>query len=364
MSNNYYNQAPLGGFNQFGGSMYGNNFQQQQTVQSTAMRQLLNEQQIKELQQAPQQFSTKLTHNEYLRAICTHKDPHTGAFTLQEMNDGRFHCTICGENFRLIDPSTSKEEIDRICTNFNDLFQTIKAYYGDAPDAFKDYYIMCGFIPKTAYLWDIARKYFERIPIGMNVQDPNNQYGWQLLGNILGGNNMMNSVAPGMGMGNNMMMGGVPGYNNGYPNGMYNGAPAYNGYNPNPGYPQNQMPPQNPVNPGYPNNSNFAQNPNIPVQPQPQAPQPNGGYGMPMPNYVGSPYNNAPAYGAPPQAAANANPVGYVEQPQQDFTTTTQKVAMPGPNLNAGTQQNPVMPEPPKNPNIKDPKATVSKQFK
>lgn len=364
MSNNYYNQAPFGGMNQFGGTMYGNNFQQQQTVQSTAMRQLLNEQQIKELQQAPQQFSTKLTHNEYLRAICTHKDPHTGAFTLQEMNDGRFHCTICGENFRLIDPSTSKEEIDRICTNFNDLFQTIKAYYGDAPDAFKDYYIMCGFIPKTAYLWDIARKYFERIPIGMNVQDPNNQYGWQLLGNILGGNNMMNSVAPGMGMGNNMMMGGVPGYNNGYPNGMYNGAPAYNGYNPNPGYPQNQMPPQNPVNPGYPNNSNFAPNPNIPVQPQPQAPQPNGGYGMPMPNYVGSPYNNAPAYGAPPQAAANANPVGYVEQPQQDFTTTTQKVAMPGPSLNAGTQQNPVMPEPPKNPNIKDPKATVSKQFK
>lgn len=349
MSNNYFNQPAFGGF---GGTMYNNNLPQ---PQNTVMKQLLTDNEIKTLRESPQQFSTKLTHNEYLKAICTHKDPHTGVITLQEMNDGRYHCTICGETFYLIDPSTTKEEIDRICGNFNDLFQTIKTFYGDAPDQFKDFYLMCGFIPKLPYLWDIAKKYFERIPMGMNAQPTNEQYGWQLLGNILG-NNMM----PGMGMGNNMYMAGVPQYNN-QPQGNYGYPQAPNnpyGYNPQQQYgqPMPNAPQPNyqqpPVNPSYPNQTQFNNN------------------GYSMPNYYtgnaqGSPYNNPnPGYVNQAPAAPASNPVGYVETPQQDFTQTTQRVSMPGPNVNANTQT-PPMPEPPKNPNIKDPsKATVNKQFK
>lgn len=348
MSNNYFGQPQgFGGYNnQFGGTMYNNNGFQQ--PQNTVMRQLLTENQIKELQQAPQTFSTKLTHGEYLKAICTHKDPNTGAITLQETNDGRYHCTICGETFRLIDPSESREAIENICMNFNDVFQSIKTYYGDAPDSFRDFYLMSGFISKIPYLWDIAKKYFERIPMGMNgVQPTNDQYGWQLLNNIFG-NNMMGNVVPGMGMGNNMYM-GQPAYpqNNGW------GQPQQPQYN-QPTYTN-----QPPVNPGYPNTTQF----NAP----PQQPYPNqvNQPGYSMPNYYagnaqGNPYNN------PPQMPST-NPIGFVEQPQQDFTsTTTQKVSvpMPGPSVNAGTQPSVQMPEPPKNPNIKDPKATVNKSFK
>ena len=43
--------------------------------------------------------------------------------------------------------------------------------------------------------------------------------------------------------------------------------------------------------------------------------------------------------------------------------TTVQNVAMPGPNVNAGTQPTPAMPEPPKNPNLQSTKANVDKNF-
>jgi len=57
---------------------------------------------MSEIQKAPQAFQTKLTRDEYLRALCTHKDQN-GNIKLEKLADGRYHCPICNSDFNLID---------------------------------------------------------------------------------------------------------------------------------------------------------------------------------------------------------------------------------------------------------------------
>ena len=313
-------------------SAYGQNLVPQQKPRNV---QFLTKEEIAELQKRPQSFQSKLTREEYLRSICTHKDPD-GQFKIDEINDGtgRGRCAICGEEWNMIDLNASDEEVASICSNFYDLFQTIKTYYGDVPVGLKEIYIISGFISKVPQLWKIAKKYFEN-SAGYNQLNPqvqdSDQMGFRMLGNIFGGLGMQASV-PGM----NVYGGSVNPY---YAmNNQFNAVPPMGQFNT---ANQQVVPPVVPQQYVVPNQgqNQFAAT-STPV------------YGM----------GNAVQQPAP-QPMQNNNPIGYVDN-TQDFTQTVQQnVVMPGPEVNAQTQTAPPMPEAPKNPNLQDAKATVNKTF-
>lgn len=356
MSNMNYGMYP--GNIGFGGVSYA------EPQQTPVMNQLLTPEEVTELQKTPQQFSTKLTRDEYLRAVCTHKD-YNNRVTLEKLPDGRHHCTICQADFYLLQLSTSDDEVSTICNNFNDLFQTIKTYYGNAPESLKDLYVMNGFILKMRYLWNVARQYFERVTnaSAFGVQQNPDQYGFQLLNNIFGGG-VMGGMMPGMNP-----YGGVPGAG---PMPGYYGQPTQQ-----PPMAQYAVPPQGPIgqpqmppNNGVPNNNmvmppnyGYPVDPNVQFYTNHQAPM----YGYSTPAGVAG-------YANPNNGMPSGNPIGFVDQSNNDFTRNqgqqqqvTANVSMPvvpGQTMNAGTQPAAAaMPEPPKNPNVKDVKANVNKKF-
>lgn len=313
-------------------SAYGQNVIPQQKHQNV---QFLTKEEIAELQKRPQSFQSKLTREEYLRSICTHKDTD-GQFKIDEINDGtgRCRCAICGAEWNMIDLNASDEEIASICSNFYDLFQTIKSYYGDVPIGLKEIYIISGFISKVPQLWKIAKKYLEN-STGFNQLNPqiqdSDQMGFKMLGNIFGGLGMQASV-PGM----NVYGGSINPY---YAmNNQFNAVPPMGQFNTTT---QQVVPPVAPqqyvVSPQGQNQ--FAAT-STPV------------YGM----------ANAVQQTVPP--TVQNNPIGYIDNNTQDFTQTVQQnIAMPGPDVNAQTQSAPPMPEAPKNPNLQDAKGTVNKTF-
>lgn len=302
------------------GMAYAGAPQQQQTV----LNNFLTPEQMSEIQQFPQQFPTKLTKDEFLRSICTHKQ--NGRITLEQMNDGQHHCTICSKDFFLFQLDTPEETIYGICKNMHDLLQSIKTYLLNAPDALKDIYMMLGFIEKLPLLWKSAVKTFEQASnaTAFGLQQNANQNPFQMLGQMMNGG----------------MMGGMGGY---YaqpaavpPMAMYQ----------QPGYGQPPMaPPQAPIAGA------------APAQPPVYGATPRYGYGQ---AFVQPPQAPVPpaAYSAPtpPPGYPSANPVGYVENQGVAQTQVNISPLAPG-------QQVP-LPEPP-NPNLQTPneKADVNKSF-
>jgi hypothetical protein len=308
------------------GVSYGYNYGQQ-PQQPPVFNQLLTADEMAKLQKDPNIFSTKLTELEYLRAVCTHKD-HQNHITLEKLPNGKHRCSICQSEFYLVDLNTTKEEIEATCNNIYDLLQSIKTYYGNTPDAMREFYLMIGFIPKIKELWEVAKTYFDKATgYGGGLSMNNDQSGFAVLSNIFG-NGAMAGIAPGIGMGAN------PGGYYGAPaQPWYNGAPVPQGAMQTPGWgqpaqPQGQMPPAQAPAPG--GNPAFAQPP---------------AYGY-NPNFYG------PAPGVTP--TPSANPIGYVDNNQRDFTNQAGQPTSP-------TQ--PPMPAAPTNPNLEQNKAEVGKTF-
>lgn len=187
---------------------------------------VLSNEQIKSLQQKQQQFSLALTQEEYLRAVCNHRNMDgTGDTLVYDPETGEATCTICGYRFRPIEPNVTpaeiKEDVDRIV----DILQTIKLMYVDLPpEAAKDYFPVIALIEKVPQLFEFAAKNMAKHEI----------YNWQYSNKNMGAFNMFNNLQ-------NMFSGG-------YQQPMYGGMPQGN--------------PQPYMNP-YMNN---------------------GGYGAPMPN--------------------------------------------------------------------------------
>ena len=326
----------MGGYN----PVYGNNGYNPMIVQpqqpavvvnpESQNVQFLSPEQIAELQKQPVGFQGRLTREEYLRAICTHKD-HNGHFSIDETKDGtgRVKCNICGAEWMLIDLNTTDEEIKAICDQFFDLFQSIKTYYGNVPVSLKEIYIIAGLIPKIPQLWKVAKNYFEKSSNYYQLNPQQQQFGdnaFQTLGNLLGG---MGSNFTAF---NGMQTGGI-----------------------NPYFAANQQP-------------QYAAPAMAQVQ-QPQYVQQNGVWvpqaqtivAQPQQPVATAPQAQQPTYGIGGVAQMGSNPIGYVEpnnQVQPDFTNKivqqTQTVGMPGPSVAA--PQTPPMPEAPKNPNLQEPK--------
>jgi hypothetical protein len=250
---------------QFNGMAYGNN-----APQNPTMSQLLSPEEMSEIQKAPQAFQTKLTRDEYLRALCTHKDQN-GNIKLEKLADGRYHCPICNSDFNLIDLNSAKGDIEQICLNMNDLYQSIKTYLPNPTSSMRDIYMMIAFFNKIPQLWGIAKNAFEKITNVNGVLQPadeNNAF--QILGNIFN--------QPGFGgLYPNNFQAGI-----GNPAMMYNAAPTTAMYN------TQQFP-----------NQGMMQNP---AQTMPKFPSP--------------------------------NPIGTVEAPQ-DFTANQQATYTVNPNVAA-----------------------------
>lgn len=322
--NNYGNNGYYPGYGYFNGNPQ---FMQQRPDQ-TIFNQLLTADEVAKLKKNPNFSSTKLSEDEYLKAICNHH--YNNEIALEKLPNGKHRCTVCQAEFNLVDINTTPEAIERTCNDFYDLLQSIKTYYGNAPDSLREFYLMVGFIPKVKHLWNIARQYFDRVT-GGNIYGALNQNGDQngfvTLSNILG-NGPMSGISPGI-----------------------------------VGYPQQQFYPQQQPQQGYYYNGPIPQQAMMQTPPQQMPTQQNQQYyqqptyQQQIPSQQPPQYQyNGPQYTGQP---APSNPIGYVEQ--QDFTKTqagqpvsaTQTPPMPNPNIAA-------------NPNIQNPniKADVGKKFK
>ena len=301
--------------------------------QTVALNNFLTPEQMSEIQQYPQQFPTKLTKDEFLRSICTHKA--NGRITLEQMSDGQHHCTICSKDFFLYQLDTPDDTIYGICKNMHDLLQSIKTYMVAAPEALKDIYMMLGFIEKLPLLWKSAVKAFEQTSnaTAFGLQQGTNQDTFQMLGAVMGGG-MMGGMGPYYGQ-----QAAVP------PMAMYQ-QPAYGAP-----YGGQMMPPQAPI-PGAapmaaPQPPVYGQTPGYGFSQsygQPQAPVPPAMYSAPQ----------------PPPGYPNTNPVGYVE-PTQGVAQTQVSISPMSPG-----QTIPLPPDPPVNPNLQsapNEKADVNKVF-
>lgn len=319
----YVNQYPV--YNPQGGN-------QQQGRPENYNNQLLTPEQMKELRAKPNNFNTKLTYEEACRSICSHKDENRNISleTIEPTEHGHnCRCAMCSAEFRLLPENTPIEEINRICDNFLNLLHSAKAYMCYTPQEFKDFYLMVGMVPKVSDFWKIAVSQFNRSYNDVNKQQMNqgpdgNTNAFNTLGQFFGGG----------------AFGGGFGYNQ-----PFQSAPQQ--------YPQYQQQYNTFGQPVDANGNTY--NPNVKYD----------AFGRPMPT-------QAPAMGVFNQSAPqqqpmpSANPIGYVDT-NTDFTMQSQNntVApqMPGPNTNAGTQQVPPMPEPPKNPNVVDNGAATTKAF-
>ena len=121
--------------------------QQQPQEERAVFTQLLTDAEVAKLKKNPvTPFNYKLNEKESLKAICTHKENGSAGPNLIRLPDGRYRCPICQEEFNLINPDANIEEIKSIISNFNDLMQSIKVYYGNPPMALREFFVFIGFI--------------------------------------------------------------------------------------------------------------------------------------------------------------------------------------------------------------------------
>lgn len=237
------------------------------------------------------------TKAEEAQAKCNHKDDK-GMFTLQDLGNGRYRCTVCGEEFALVDPDDMADIAD-VCQKSLDIFNSIKTYYGqDNPEVIKIYYAM-NILKQMPQMFKSAADYFKAaIPQNQNAYPSN----WG------SPSSMYNAMTMGA---------GLPGFAPEEFNNPYQGyygqqpAPMMQNYGPNPYY-QNQPAPAPQGNYGY----GVPQGINYQVPVNNQVPQ---GYPVPQPQQFNQPtpqYNAAnnpigtmaaqPATGAPAPAAPTA----------------------------------------------------------
>jgi len=120
----------------------------------------LTAEEIKLLRNQGSQFSLGLTNEEMLRAVCNHRseDGMSDSLVYDPVN-GTAKCTICGYEFRPIEPNVDYETIREDVKRVEDILQTTKLMYVDLPqDAAKDFYPVIGLLEKVPQLVEYAAK--------------------------------------------------------------------------------------------------------------------------------------------------------------------------------------------------------------
>lgn len=183
MTNNNYFVNP--------GMMYG---QQAAQISKPRMSNPLSKEEQEALKnQVADQFSLSLTTLDMAKAMCTHKDPNTGLYTIVENADGTITCTQCHETF---DPDAcTPEAVEEASKVMKNVLQTLKYIGIDlSNDVIRGFFGFMPYIEKIPQLYKIALNSYNRYnPEMLNgkVQQVNNG------ANIFGAfNNIMNPAAP------------------------------------------------------------------------------------------------------------------------------------------------------------------------
>lgn len=286
--NGYYGAAagqPMPGYYNYQPYMY------QQAAAPQNMNALTNEEiKILRSNRPTSKINLNIDQNEYLQALCTHKDTEHHTDVVYQMNDGsgRVFCPICNEVWN--PDKMTKEEITDLVEQFISQIQNMK-WVGDMPvEVVREY---CAIIP-------LVRKFPELYEYAVNNF---NKYA--------GANQYYNAGEAAIYSQYNSLMNG--GFNMNYA--MPQGQPGYYGQQPFMNQPIAPM--GQPANPSVnPMQANVNQQAGYYGQPQPMgypAQQPNGYYG-------------APAMGGYP-AQPQGQPMGFPGQP-----VAQQQVAQPMPS--------------------------------
>jgi len=136
---------------------YGNGFTSAQP-QKVVMNQMLSKEEIAKLKSKNKSWSLQLTEDEVLTEMCSHKDPDTGDISIVDNHDGTVTCAICGETFSLVN-DLSDEEVQNICDDFNDVWQTSKTNYGSMPiQAGRAFYKMGALAKKVPQFYKLGQE--------------------------------------------------------------------------------------------------------------------------------------------------------------------------------------------------------------
>jgi hypothetical protein len=164
---------------------------------------VLNNDEIKKLQQNNSQFQLGLTEKESLQAACNHRAPDGMSDTLVfDQNTGIARCTICGYEFRPIEPDAGYESIKDASDKIIDILQTIKIMYTELPAGVaKEYFQIIPLIGKIPKLFEYAARNFSKHEYNVWTYDNKNMGGvamFQNMNNIFGAS-MNPGMNPGMG---------------------------------------------------------------------------------------------------------------------------------------------------------------------
>ena len=122
------------------------------------MNQMLSKEEIAKLKSKNKSWSLQLTEDEVLTEMCSHKDPDTGNISIVDNHDGTVTCSICGETFSLVNDLTD-EEVQNICDDFNDVWQTSKTNYGSMPiQAGRAFYKMGALAKKVPKFYKLGQE--------------------------------------------------------------------------------------------------------------------------------------------------------------------------------------------------------------
>ena len=169
-------QNPMGGYN-YGGY---------QPQQMPKIMNNLTEEEIKLLQQNRSKFNLGLTEKESLQARCNHRSPDGTRDTLVfDPETGIARCTICGYEFRPVEPDASYDTIKDSADRLVDILQTIKIMYTDLPrEAANEYFNIIPLIEKVPELFKFAAKSFAKHEFSAWNYSQYNMNGVQMFQNL------------------------------------------------------------------------------------------------------------------------------------------------------------------------------------
>lgn len=108
-------------------------------------------------------FIDKLSGQEFYKALCTHRDPHTGKMSLV-YEDNQCTCTICGKTFRMY--KGTEEEVTNTINAMKSILQCARYLHLNSPTQMVDsYYQITPLLDEIDMDMDLSgtRKYSDRV---------------------------------------------------------------------------------------------------------------------------------------------------------------------------------------------------------
>lgn len=195
----------------YGGVQPGGMQMQQPPVQPMRRKNMLSQEEINALRANISNFTLGLTQEEINRSKCNHFD-NNGELMLREVANepGIYQCLICGYKMQPKDGLT-KEQLEDCITAVEDVLQTVKLMYVDAPEqALSDYMTIIALLRKLPQLYKIAADNQAKYDPAMAQNYNGNLSAFAVFNNILNG-----TIAPPQGYMNQ------PVYQQPYPNQQY-----------------------------------------------------------------------------------------------------------------------------------------------